>query len=135
MTMMIADNDKAGYGVKTAADVGEMEKAQPLKDNRLAIDAVLFSSGGRDGSYLVAAEARRKLGMNNTIFCMRIPEVGVLLHPKHPDTTFFTDTEDTWSAEGLSLDLKEPMKRWSISYQGPMVNQATRKTHQVTLKV
>jgi hypothetical protein len=28
--------------------------------------------------------------MNNTIFCMRIPEIGVLVHPKHPDTTMFT---------------------------------------------
>jgi hypothetical protein len=51
---------------------------------------VLFSCGGKDGSYLIAAEARRKLGMTNTIFCLRIPEVGVLMHPKHPDTTFFT---------------------------------------------
>ena len=51
-----------------------------------------MSCGGKDGSYLVAAIARRKLQMNNTIFCLRIPEVGVLLHPKHPDTTMFTGT-------------------------------------------
>ena len=68
----------------------ELESAQPLGDSRLAIDAVLFSCGGSDGSYLVAAQARRKLGMNNTIFCLRLPGVGVLMHPKHPDTTFFT---------------------------------------------
>ena len=49
-----------------------------------------MSCGGKDGSYLVAAIARRKLKMNNTIFCLRIPEIGVLLHPKHPDTTMFT---------------------------------------------
>jgi hypothetical protein len=54
---------------------------------------VLFSAGGSDGSYLVAAEARRKLNMNNTIFCMRIPSIGVLIHPKHPDTTMFTTSE------------------------------------------
>ncbi len=51
-----------------------------------------MSCGGKDGSYLVAAIARRKLKMNNTIFCLRIPEVGVLVHPKHPDTTMFTGT-------------------------------------------
>lgn len=33
-------NSNAGYGVKCDTDVGEMEKAQPLKDNPLAIDAV-----------------------------------------------------------------------------------------------
>ena len=51
---------------------------------------VLLSCGGKDGSYLVAAIARRKLAMNNTIFCLRVPEVGVLMHPIHPDTTMFT---------------------------------------------
>ena len=54
---------------------------------------VLLSCGGSDGSYLVAAEARRKLNMNNTIFCLRIPSIGVLLHPKHPDTTFYTQSK------------------------------------------
>ena len=70
-----------------------MESAQPLANHPLAIDAVLFSGGGPDGTYLVAAQARRKLGMNNTIFSLRIPEIGVLLHPKHPDTTLFTTSK------------------------------------------
>lgn len=111
-----------------------MESAQPLANHPLAIDAVLFSGGGPDGSYLVAAQARRKLGMNNTIFSLRIPEIGVLLHPKHPDTTLFTTTEDTWEAEGLKLDLVEPMKKWSIKYQGPMVHQSRGTTHLIDLQ-
>ena len=64
---------------------------QPVFLSRVILRTqVLFSCGGKDGSYLVAAMARRKLKMNNTIFCLRIPGVGVLMHPKHPDTTFFT---------------------------------------------
>ena len=31
---------KAGYGVRADVDVAEMEKAQPLGEHRLAIDAV-----------------------------------------------------------------------------------------------
>ena len=85
-----------GYGVKSSKDVQTMESAQPLSDHPLAIDAVLFSGGGPDGTYLVAAQARRKLGMNNTIFSLRIPEIGVLLHPKHPDTTLFTTSMSTY---------------------------------------
>ena len=85
-----------GYGVKSSKDVQTMESAQPLSDHPLAIDAVLFSGGGPDGTYLVAAQARRKLGMNNTIFSLRIPEIGVLLHPKHPDTTLFTTSMCTY---------------------------------------
>ena len=56
----------------------------------MAVDAVLLSCSGQDGSYLVAAIARRQLKMNNTIFTIRVPDVGVLVHPKHPDTTMFT---------------------------------------------
>ena len=33
-------NSKAGYGVRADVDVAEMEKAQPLGEHRLAIDAV-----------------------------------------------------------------------------------------------
>ena len=87
------NNQTVGYGVKSSKDTKSMESAQPLANHPLAIDAVLFSGGGPDGSYLVAAQARRKLGMNNTIFSLRIPEIGVLLHPKHPDTTMFTTSK------------------------------------------
>ena len=62
---------------------------------------MLLSCGGKDGSYLVAAIARRKLKMNNTIFCLRIPEIGVLLHPKHPDTTMFTGDHATISLKNI----------------------------------
>ena len=60
-----------------------------------------MSCGGKDESYLVAAIARRKLKMNNTIFCLRIPEIGVLLHPKHPDTTMFTGDHATISLTNM----------------------------------
>ena len=33
-------NSKAGYGVRADVDVAQMEKAQPLGEHRLAIDAV-----------------------------------------------------------------------------------------------
>jgi len=127
-------NDKAGYGIKSTKDITAMEKTQPLSDHPLAIDAVLFSCGGQDGTYLVAAMARRKLDTNNTIFCLRIPSIGVLLHPKHPDTMFHSENEESWEAEGLKLDLIEPMKKWSISYEGPMVHQVNKTTHQVKLE-
>jgi len=72
--------------------------------------------------------------MNNTIFCMRIPGEGVFKHPKHPDTCLFTDTDTTWEAEGLKLTMVEPMKRWTVEYEGPMIHQESGKTHQISLK-
>ena len=103
--------------------------------------------------------------MNNTIFCMRIPEVGVLLHPKHPDPTMFTgtilfdkitcfpvqsicteflikgilfdfsDTEEFWESEGLHMKMVEPMKKWKVNYSGEMIHQATGQRYDVTLEV
>ena len=91
MYMPVASTGKGGgYGVASGKDTSTMESAQPLGNNLMAVDAVLLSCAGQDGTYLVAAIARRQLAMNNTIFTVRIPGIGVLLHPKHPDTTMFT---------------------------------------------
>ena len=37
---MSSTNQRAGYGVKSLVDLADMEKAQPLSDHPLAIDAV-----------------------------------------------------------------------------------------------
>ena len=37
-----SSSTKAGYGVKSSKDIKAMEKAQPLSDHRLAIDAVIL---------------------------------------------------------------------------------------------
>jgi len=48
-------NQHAGYGVKSGVDLASMEKAQPLSDHPLAIDAVSFitliNSGLKDGRF------------------------------------------------------------------------------------
>ena len=43
--------------------------------------------------------------------------------------------EKTWEAEGLKLDLVEPMRKWTILYEGPMVHQVNKTRHQVKLEV
>ena len=51
------------------------------------------------------------------------------------NTCFFSDTETTWHAEGLKMDLVEPMKKWRVTYQGEMIHQTTGKVHKVDLNV
>ena len=46
----------------------------------------------------------------------------------------FTD-EDSWEAEGLKLDMIEPMRKWSVSYEGSMVHQVNKTKHYVKLSV
>ena len=107
------DSEQAGYGMRITKNFEEMEKPVKFKeDDTMAIDAVrmrniyklsrncvtgnckfikvFFSCGGKDGTYMIASSARRQLRMNNSILLLRIPGIGVLIHPKHPDTTFFT---------------------------------------------
>ena len=43
-------NEGSGYGVKAAVDLAEMEKAQPLGEHRLAVDAVSVNRDTQKGS-------------------------------------------------------------------------------------
>lgn len=51
------------------------------------------------------------------------------------DFLFSSDCEDSWHAEGLQMDLVDPMKKWKLAYEGPMIHQSHGTSHQVTLKV
>ena len=48
------------------------------------------------------------------------------------DHAVFTEA---WEAEGLKLDMIEPMKKWTVHYEGSMVHQANKTTHHVQLSV
>jgi hypothetical protein len=45
------------------------------------------------------------------------------------------EVDDSWHAEGLKLDLVDPMKRWTVRYEGDVVHQATGKVHKLKLDV
>jgi len=136
-----------GRGVKAETDVKKMESVQALADHPLAVNAVFLACGGRDGTYLSAGIARRKLGVKNTLFCLRLPQLGVLLFPSHPDSMvttglkaypmggrFLLDKDTHWESNGLVIKMVEPMKRWSLSYNGQMVSQSTGESHQVQIQ-
>jgi len=129
------DSEQAGYGMRITKAFEDMERPVKFKeDDAMAIDAVFFSCGGKDGTYMIASSARRQLGMNNSILLLRIPGVGVLTHPKHPDTTLFTSTDKPWHAEGLEIDMVEPMKQWTVKYEGNLVHQKTKKVYKCKLE-
>ena len=64
---------------------------------------MFFSCGGKDGTYMIASSARRQLRMNNSILLLRIPGIGVLMHPKHPDTAFFTSNITGWPSTSETI--------------------------------
>lgn len=124
-------NSGAGYGAKSKTDIRQLEVAQPLADHPLAVDAVLFSGGNKNGTYIVISCARRKLGVANMIVMIVIPGIGLLKLPKHPDTMVFQDGPG-WVGEGLELVPVEPMRKWSVKYNGELVAENGAK-HLVSL--
>ena len=53
------------------------------------MDAVLFSGGSQDGTYLVISAARRAGGVVQCIVMILVPGVGLLEHTNHPDTSMY----------------------------------------------
>ena len=79
--------DDVGLGVKTNHNIQELESVRDLGPSPLAIDAVLFTGGSQDGTYLVLAAARRADKVVQCIIMLRLPGLGLLKHVHHPDTT------------------------------------------------
>lgn len=113
------ETEAVGYGAKSKYDISAMEGVQQLSSHPKAIDAVYFQGGNRDGLYFVAATARRPHRVVNGFVFLRIPQEGLLLSPKLPDSLMF-GTADEFGAEGLKFTLIEPMRKWRIQYQGQL---------------
>ena len=79
--------DDVGLGVKANHNIKELESVKDLGPSPLAIDAVLFTGGSQDGTYLVLAAARRADKVVQCILMLRLPGLGLLKHVHHPDTT------------------------------------------------
>lgn len=111
---------EVGYGIKSKYNVATMECTQTLSDHPKAIDAVYFQGGNKDGAYFVTALARRPHKVVNSFMFLRVPEEGLLMSPRMPDTTCYATGDDEFAAEGLKLEPIIPMKKWKISYEGKL---------------
>lgn len=129
----VASGSNAGYGMRSRNSPEDMDKAQTLPNEKpLAVDAVYFNGGNKDGQYLVAATARRQNNIVQTILYLRIPEIGFLEIPSLPDTRLQGTEKNAFAAGGLRFDVVEPMQKWKLSYNGKMRNRTTDKLVDVT---
>lgn len=121
-----AELSDAGYGMKSKNSTAAMECIQPLGDHPKAIDAVYFQGANGGGAYIVAATARRPHRVINGFVVLRIPEEGLLLSPKLPDSLMF-GSEDEFGAEGLKFTPIEPMRKWKVQYKGQLRRDTTKE--------
>jgi hypothetical protein len=55
------------------------------------------------------------------ICSLKVPGKGLLRSPKLPDTVLFGAGDGEFGAEGLTLRLERPMKKWKLAYKGKML--------------
>ena len=142
-----SNDQDAGLGIKKTSDIGELESVKVvlstmfLNDNNLcynchyntlmlllfkelgptplAIDAVLFTGGAKDGTYLVISAARRANKVVQCIVMLHVPGVGLFTHAQHPDTTMIQESDEKgWVVNGIHLEPLEPMRKWKVSFKG-----------------
>ncbi|XP_026487221.2 uncharacterized protein LOC113394210 [Vanessa tameamea] len=116
---------QAGQGMRAIANPSEMDRAQPLSEHAKAFDAVFFISAMKDekedkGVYIISGCERRPMGMCNGLFYIGLPGKGLLCSKKIPDTVLFGAQIGEFGAEGIMIKPVEPMKKWAVSYKGPM---------------
>ena len=113
------NNDDVGLGVKKIHNIKDLESVKDLGPTALAIDAVLFTGGSSDGTYLIISAARRANKVVQCIVMLHVPGLGLLEHTQHPDTTMIQkENEDGWVVNGIHLEPIEPMKKWRVQFKG-----------------
>ncbi|XP_064594937.1 uncharacterized protein LOC135461674 isoform X2 [Liolophura sinensis] len=128
----VTSGDGAGYGMRSRSSPGDMDKPQDLSpEHPLAVDAVYFNGGDRNGTYLVAATARRHNNIVQTILLIRIPDVGLLEFPTLPETNLEGTHPGEFAAGGLKLEAVEPMKTWKLTFSGKLRLQRTMELLEV----
>ncbi|KAJ8936063.1 hypothetical protein NQ318_023291, partial [Aromia moschata] len=114
-----------------------IEKPQKLSVHEKPIDAVYLNGANKHGDHLVTGLARRKGSLTDGFLYLKIngSNYGLLETPKLPDTTLRNDNDEEFSADGIKMSCVEPMKKWTLMYNGKMKELDNRnKWHDVTIE-
>ncbi|XP_048518898.1 uncharacterized protein LOC125503097 [Dendroctonus ponderosae] len=113
-----------------------LERPQPLPDTALAVDAVYFNATNREGDCLFVGTARRPLRLVDTFLYLKVGELGLLQLPLLPDSAHFNTGEElSYQAGGVHIKCLEPMKVWTVEYQGELREaDDPARLHDVTIK-
>jgi len=85
-----------------------------------AIDCMYFNGIDASGTYVITRIARRHGRKAEIWLSVNVPGIGFFQSPIHPDTSMYNVDPDVYSVGGLKYECLEPMKRWRITFSGPM---------------
>ncbi|GMS89667.1 hypothetical protein PENTCL1PPCAC_11842 [Pristionchus entomophagus] len=90
-------------------------------------EAIFFDASNKDGYYFTLGTAQRKDNIINLFFLLRVPGKGTYMAPEMLTNTNVESTSSTteWATKsGFKVKCIEPMKKWTISYDGKVVRSA-----------
>ena len=85
-----------------------------------ATDCMYFNGLDANGTYVITRIARRHGRKAEIWLSLNVPGIGFFQSPIHPDTNVYNVDPDVYCAGGLKYECLEPMKRWHITFNGPM---------------
>ncbi|CAI5443991.1 unnamed protein product [Caenorhabditis angaria] len=104
--------------------IEEMEKKHEL-NTEFGADAVFFDAANRDGWYFTLGTAQRPENVINLFFILKIPSLGTFVNEElltDTNVKSLNTSDATWrTASGFTVKCLEPMKKWSLSFQGNLV--------------
>ena len=121
---MKKEDEASGYGAKSTNKLEVLDGVHELpKEFPESVDAVYFVGVNQEGFGILCSAARRHNGLVQSAFELIVPGVGVLLHPKLPDTSIKVDPKNEkgqWCVDGLEITPVEVGRRWRLKKSGPM---------------
>ncbi|XP_030313588.1 uncharacterized protein LOC103535304 [Calypte anna] len=97
----------------------EPRRPRPLRPDPHALDSVYFTGFAETNkTFVVARLAKRPNGTCEMWLFLRVDGEGDFEHPQHPNMMVSDDSEEIWSAGGLTIEYLEPQASWKISFNG-----------------
>lgn len=129
----LSSTGTSGFGKKKAFSEKEKEEVRNLQADGFTIDASYFNGFDHYGRFIGLGMQKRPEGRCESVFFIRVPEhvQEPLVLPINP-SNWTTHKIDQWQIkEGLKFEMKEPMTKWTVSFEGDLVEVRSRKPHHV----
>ncbi|KAF8359495.1 hypothetical protein PRIPAC_94490 [Pristionchus pacificus] len=124
----LMNTEFGGGGIRSIKDL-ESKHTFPA-DKKSPAEAVFFDASNKEGYYFTLGTAQRKDNIINLFFILRVPGKGTFMAPEMLTNTNVQSTTSSseWATKsGWKVKCIEPMKKWTISYNGKIVRSTGKR--------